>query len=478
MRRNLIDFKSSVEGFLNDTLSFILEGEEIEIITDILLTSKTSVKSVFNTTLEKNLRSTAPEEIIKAIQDSKPNYEIWLFKTNLPVKSSYLVVMVGKEMIQKYSSSQNLPFKSFLPYFIEKSILFAISNSDNLASLPIVDKDEFVRKVAKEHLKEIFGSMGIGYLVEEAFTVFSIVSTQKYEKERSEGFIIFPQTRDIPISVEFSKGIDIARRNYRVIRKVLEFSKNPNFSLVAYDGKIVGISDTNLIHTKSLLIRFYENTWEVCMYDPSLIIKSKNIFTLDIGNMRFLPLIRIKNGLPEIPEIKFDRDYLRETLTSTFKNIPKESLRKLTEIVSASSRLGHGLIIIITTSNIARMEASRLTYKSFQIKPFSLFENDELNIELLRSITSIDGAIIIDLDGICYGIGIILDGDISGIENPSRGARYNSPLRYIETRNNEAVAIVVSDDGMVDIISTKLIQEKKIIGISEMFIEEKRSLIS
>ncbi len=478
MRRSLIDFKSSIEGFLNDTISFILENEDFEIITDVLLISKTSVKSVFNIALEKNLKSTAPEEIIKAIQDSKPNYEVWIFKTNLPIKSSYLVVMIDKETIQKYSGTQNVPFKQFLPYFIKECILFAISNSDNLASLPIVDKDEFVRRVAKEYLKEIFGSIGIEYLVEEAFTVFSIVSTQKYEKERSEGFIIFSQTPNIPISVEFSKNIDIARRNYRVIRKVLEFSKNTNFSLVAYDGKIIGISNTNLIHTKSLLVRFYENTWEVCVYDPSVTIKSKNILTLDIGNMKFLPLIRIKNGLPEIPEIKFDRNYLKKTLTSTFKNIPKESLRKLTEIVSASSRLGHGLIIIITTPNIARMEASRLTYKSFQIKPFSLFENNELNIELLRSITSIDGAIIIDLDGICYGIGIILDGDISVIENPSRGARYNSSIRYIETRNNEAVAIVVSDDGMVDIISTDLIQEKKIIDISEMFIEEKQSIIS
>jgi hypothetical protein len=478
MKRNLIDFKSISEDFLNDVITFLLEGETFEIITDIIFNSNGTIKSAFKIALDDKTKIKKIEEVFDEIQVNKSNYTIWLYKNDLFIKDSYLVVMINKKDLKRYSSDKDVLFKPFLFYFIEKSISYIINNANNIALMSMIDKDEFVRKVTKDYLREVFNTIGAGYLVDEVFTVFSIISTQKYEKSRSEGFILFTNNSNLPMSVEFSKDIDIARRNYRTIRKLLEFSRNGNFPLIAVNGKIIGISEINYIDEKLLLVRFYENMWEVYIYDPFVNIKSKDILTLDMYNMRFYPLVRVKNGLPEIPRLKFDREYLKNILISTFKNIPDELLRRLIETVTSASRLGHGLIIIITTSNIAKMESNRLTYKSFQIKPFSLFENNKLNIELLRSITSIDGAIIIDLDGICYGVGVILDGDISGVENPSRGARYNSSLRYIETRNNEAVAIVISDDGMVDIISNDMIQEKKIIGISETFIEDTKSFIS
>jgi hypothetical protein len=40
----------------------------------------------------------------------------------------------------------------------------------------------------------------------------------------------------------------------------------------------------------------------------------------------------------------------------------------------------------------------------------------------MAAVTSIDGAVMIDLDGTCHGIGLILDGVAGGNENSSRGA--------------------------------------------------------
>lgn len=58
--------------------------------------------------------------------------------------------------------------------------------------------------------------------------------------------------------------------------------------------------------------------------------------------------------------------------------------------------------------------------------------------------------------GICYSLGVILDGLASARGTPARGARYNSALRYVETvrkqRQHRCVAVVVSEDGPVDVL--------------------------
>lgn len=57
----------------------------------------------------------------------------------------------------------------------------------------------------------------------------------------------------------------------------------------------------------------------------------------------------------------------------------------------------------------------------------------------------------LDLNGTCHGIGLILDGEAGEGENPSRGARYNSLVRYTRKRP-DCLGIVVSVDGMIDIV--------------------------
>ena len=56
----------------------------------------------------------------------------------------------------------------------------------------------------------------------------------------------------------------------------------------------------------------------------------------------------------------------------------------------------------------------------------------------------------LDLDGVCYSVGMILDGNIKEYGDISRGSRYNSAIRYINT-NLKSIAIIVSEDKIVDI---------------------------
>ncbi len=49
-------------------------------------------------------------------------------------------------------------------------------------------------------------------------------------------------------------------------------------------------------------------------------------------------------------------------------------------------------------------------------------------------------------------MGVILDGHASGKGDASRGARFNSVVRYHYTHNGECLIIIVSEDGMINLL--------------------------
>jgi hypothetical protein len=65
----------------------------------------------------------------------------------------------------------------------------------------------------------------------------------------------------------------------------------------------------------------------------------------------------------------------------------------------------------------------------------------------------------LDPQGYCYSIGVILDGTASGRGNSTRGARYNSAIRYVESSPYPTLVVVVSEDGMVDVMTKASLAE-------------------
>ena len=103
-------------------------------------------------------------------------------------------------------------------------------------------------------------------------------------------------------------------------------------------------------------------------------------------------------------------------------------------------------------SSIAAKEAKRLSGQSFPVYPLKLREAG------IGAVSEIDGAILMDDSGNCHALGVILDGQASHAGDPSRGARYNSAVRYVEqTRNKKAscLIVIVSEDGMVNLTGTQ-----------------------
>jgi hypothetical protein len=122
----------------------------------------------------------------------------------------------------------------------------------------------------------------------------------------------------------------------------------------------------------------------------------------------------------------------------------------------------------LVVSEKAQEESVRMQSQCSVINPIKLEEN------LIQDITSIDGAVLLDPKGQCYAIGVILDGLASDDGDPGRGARYNSAIRYIDSKK-DSIAFVISEDGTIDLVPNLMPQVSR-IDIDNMLLEIKRLL--
>jgi hypothetical protein len=73
------------------------------------------------------------------------------------------------------------------------------------------------------------------------------------------------------------------------------------------------------------------------------------------------------------------------------------------------------------------------------------------NIDLSCQMSIVDGALMIEPPCSLVSFGTILSGDTDEKEDPSRGARFNSAIRYTSS-HPKSVAVVASEDGRVSIV--------------------------
>lgn len=146
-------------------------------------------------------------------------------------------------------------------------------------------------------------------------------------------------------------------------------------------------------------------------------------------------------GRPRLPVSPISPATFADTLQ---RRIPGCDVSALWLLVAASQRFGHGTTIVIATS--AAGEARRLGTQGQPIRPMLLTPDD------LESVAAVDGAVVVDPDARCHAFGIILDGQSDGEGDPARGSRYNSAVRYCRSSQTPCAAIIVSDDGTVDLV--------------------------
>ena len=271
--------------------------------------------------------------------------------------------------------------------------------------------------------------------------IFNTLSALKYESGVNCGSILaLCTTRDISfdevqsnyeVAINFKHAIKIEDDSYRKIRKLLEMTKNDLSLLMDEEGKIYAIG--KMIEKPSC--EYYEIRFDGFLK-----------WTLYKNNEKILCY---ENMIPKIPDK--EKGISNEKIELLKRTFDINDTSKFEKIIQKAVSQKHGTIVVFEEN--ANDEANRLEESGLSITPIDISTGI-----LVPEITSIDGALICDVDGICYSIGTILDGIKSEKTDSSRGARYNSAIRYIERQKNiqkKTFIVVVSEDGYVNCFSSE-----------------------
>ena len=155
-------------------------------------------------------------------------------------------------------------------------------------------------------------------------------------------------------------------------------------------------------------------------------------------------LMRVRYEQPYLPMEADHQQRLEWNLPRIFPDIDRDEIERIKSLVLAAEGEAHGTMLVVSAD--AESEARRLSAQA------TLLDSILLSSELLPNLTPIDGAVMLDHHGNCYAIGVILDGMASESGDGSRGARFNSALRYIDTSKSACLAVVISEDGGVDVL--------------------------
>ncbi len=155
-------------------------------------------------------------------------------------------------------------------------------------------------------------------------------------------------------------------------------------------------------------------------------------------------LMSISDGHPTLPTPLVNKDDLAADLCRHFPDMTSECAGRFAQIGRSIAESGHGALLVI--SDNAEQESVRLDRDGLRIQPIAL------SPDLSPQLSEIDGAVLCSVDGLCHAIGVILDGSAVTTGDRGRGSRFNSANRYVSNCSNRCVAMVVSEDGGLDLI--------------------------
>ena len=321
--------------------------------------------------------------------------------------------------------------------------------------------DELMRQSGKQFMDTV---SQVGMSIEGLYDLYDTcneIASMKYEGAVGLGnMIICPKDHNnIKLTLQLKKPIRVD--NYRKVRKFLELSDN-NSSIVSDSTFIYGLGELRGKYNPK---------------DESLFVVSfTNQFTWELSHDNN-PLMVVEYLKPSLPIEKIDREKFYIDLKRIFKGINENQINDLWDIAIESTKQKHGTMLVISDNAIN--ESERLGKQCFPVKALKVTE------KIIQQITSIDGAVLLDRDGNCHAIGVILDGLANDKGDASRGARYNSAVRYYEYfgKIHPTIIVIISEDGMINLIPNLLPQIKHsniinaITNLKEIAEQEKIDMI-
>lgn len=361
------------------------------------------------------------------LQLSRQTWEsYYALKRNLtddavPVSRSLLYALV-EEFLEGCTRALILPNPGSMRYVIDRA------------------RDELHRNAGRRLMHTVARACKNYELIETLYDSLAELSATHYEGTDSHGdMLIAPQNHpNIKVIVRFNRPI--ALTDMRAVRKTLQMTRTNLAALVDGSriyglGQVVGTYDQD---REDLFIVTFTG------YHAWVLAHAGNI------------LMRVRHGQPLLATRALDETQFKSIIRRVFDGVETLDRERLIQLAHAATRQGRGTILVI--SDQARREAIRLSTQAMPINPVML------NPQLMEAVTAIDGAVLIDQTGTCFAIGVILDGLASDRGTASRGARYNSAIRYVQTARtlgHRCVALVVSEDGPIDIFPDLLPQIRR-----------------
>ena len=280
---------------------------------------------------------------------------------------------------------------------------------------------------AAQHLVYSVATMAGNFLAHGLYAALQELVNMPYEGRAGAGaFILAKATHPaVVVSIELTQPVEVGAG--RQLRKLLEMT-TPGLNLLCDGDQVYGLGylDTS-----------YDEASEEAF---TLAVVSRGTWELSHGAK---PLMRVTYGAPRLPRPRMSKERFADTVARVFGHIAEGDIDRLWQVAEVAADAAHGTMLVISAA--ADAETVRLAPQAIAIGP------QPVAPETLRSLTRIDGALLLAPDATCHAVGVILDGYAAGVGDPGRGARYNSAVRYTQTTQAPCVIVIVSEDGMIDI---------------------------
>jgi hypothetical protein len=261
----------------------------------------------------------------------------------------------------------------------------------------------------------------------DLFDGLNRVATTRYERRVGIGSLLLANANSEHVDRSVTLRAPVPLTETRTLRKLLETSRRHGESLLTDGGVAYGLGRQRAGYpseSESLfqVLVIGDGVWELYHAGVSL------------ATMLF--------GVPRLPEQRLRRERLDDIAGRVFGECDTDALWSL---ATAAADAEHGTMLVI--SERAAEEAARVESQALTIEPTRLDDT------LVRQVTGIDGAVLVDPSGSCHAIGVILDGVATSTGDRSRGARYNSAVKYLASaEDTPTVILLVSEDGMINLL--------------------------
>lgn len=285
-------------------------------------------------------------------------------------------------------------------------------------SFVLESRTELIRRSAERFVNNV--ALSLSSPAVGLFSVINEISSQTYERSNARGQLLVTNHENLQRNLDVTLRDPVSLLDTRSIRKMLELTDETTALLA--DGRFVyglGMCDAAPCVAKVEIKGNFE--WSLSTNDEEV--------------------IKVSHQQATLPKPILDRNHFKVTAHNALSDVETEPIWNAVQYFLDS---GHGTTIIVSSDPASEIDRLGQTALAIEAKP--------LNPNELARLGRIDGAVFLDPNGCCYAFGVILDGRAGSAGNRSRGARYNSAIRYEQTADTDTLAIVVSDDGMVNLI--------------------------